>query len=93
MRLDVVILSGLIVAGSAAVFGDLGRASSPVSAEPLVEVLDAGSVTLARATPASATPSGDTRCRRPGRPMATSLQFLEPGNFGPADLTPDCPAP
>ncbi|WP_341990979.1 hypothetical protein [Azorhizobium sp. AG788] len=83
MRLDMVVLGGLVVAASAAVFGDLGRAAAPVTMAPLAEVLESGSLSVA----AAAQPA----CigRRRGQPMATSLQFLEPGSYGTADLTPE----
>ncbi len=83
MRLDMVVLGGLVVAASAAIFGDLGRAAAPETSAPLAEVLERGSV----AVTAAAQPACTTR--RPGEPMATSLRFLEPGSYGTADFTPD----
>lgn len=87
MRADMVILGGLVVAASAAIFGDLGRAAAPETSAPLAEVLERGSV--------SVTPAAQPACttRRPGEPMATSLRFLEPGIYSPADFSPDTCAP
>lgn len=83
MRLDVVILGALVVAGSASIFGGLGRAASPETIESVAETV----------APAAAAPVAPAACTRlPGRPAATSLQFLEPGTYAAADFDTGCDA-
>ncbi|GGF79051.1 hypothetical protein GCM10007301_43820 [Azorhizobium oxalatiphilum] len=89
MRLDVVILGALVVAGSASIFGDLGRAAPGVTESTMA--VDSV-VAYEKAMDAPVQTASATLCRRPGGPMPTSLRFLEPGNYGTTDFDTGCTA-
>ncbi|WP_043879667.1 hypothetical protein [Azorhizobium caulinodans] len=92
MRLEVYVLGALVVAASASIFGDLGRAAAPDQSE-MTARYDAPVAYSTTARAEDKMPATDTACSRiPGRPAATSLQFLEPGTYVTSDFATGCDA-
>lgn len=80
MRLEFFVLSALVIAASAVIFGDLGRAAAPDQAQ-MGNAEDA-----AYAAQASAPVTFTTGCPAVG---ATALRFLDQGTYG-SEATPAC---
>ncbi|MFG1424002.1 hypothetical protein [Roseixanthobacter liquoris] len=87
MRLEGYVLGALMVAASAAIFGDLGRAAAPDEAELHAQAPDASrdmSSLSQQAGPGVADPCD--------APRATALRFLDQGAYT-AEVSPGCAAP
>jgi hypothetical protein len=82
MRLEGYVLSALMVAASATIFGDLGRAAAPDQAE-------APALTPLEASTASLSPPTGLAAADPCLPRATALRFLDQGAYA-SDATVGC---
>ncbi|MFG1410344.1 hypothetical protein V5G24_04450 [Xanthobacter sp. VTT E-85241] len=82
MRLEGYVLSALMVAASAAIFGDLGRAAAPDEAE-------AHAQTPQEMSTASLSPPAGLAAADPCAPRATALRFLDQGAYA-SDATSGC---
>ncbi|MFG1398249.1 hypothetical protein [Roseixanthobacter pseudopolyaromaticivorans] len=80
MRVEGFVLSALVIAASAVIFGDLGRAAAPDQAQ----MGDAEDAAYAPQAPAAVTFT--TGCPAAG---ATALRFLDQGAYG-SEATPGC---
>ncbi|OZB03130.1 MAG: hypothetical protein B7X67_17900 [Rhizobiales bacterium 39-66-18] len=80
MRLEGYVLSALMVAASAAIFGDLGRAAAPDEAEMQTPL---------EASTASLSPPAELAAADPCAPRATALRFLDQGAYA-SDATSGC---
>ncbi|OYX74828.1 MAG: hypothetical protein B7Y95_05055 [Rhizobiales bacterium 32-66-11] len=82
MRLEGYVLSALMVAASATIFGDLGRAAAPDQAEPLAQ-------SQREPSAASLSPPAGLAAADPCAPRATALRFLDQGAYA-SDSPPGC---
>ncbi|MFG1425217.1 hypothetical protein [Roseixanthobacter glucoisosaccharinicivorans] len=83
MRLEGYVLSALMVAASATIFGDLSRAAAPEQADIQAQIPPAASA--AALTPPAGL-AGDDPC---GTSRATALRFLDQGAYA-SDATSAC---
>ncbi|MFG1463396.1 hypothetical protein V5F77_10885 [Xanthobacter sp. DSM 24535] len=83
MRLEGFVLSALVIAASAVIFGDLGRAAAPNQVQP-GENQDVGTYPAAGAQVAGVAADA---C---AGPRTTALRFLDQGVYA-SDADPGCP--
>lgn len=82
MRLEGYVLSALMIAASATIFGDLGRAAAPDEAE-------AHAQTSPEASAASLSPPAGLAAADPCVARPTALRFLDQGAYA-SDSPPGC---